>query len=530
MKKLIFASAFLCTFGLLTAQQPGTIDENFANNGKYSLTVDNYRSFLNFVNFQTFEDDGDPATPAWGLIVGGTMYTNSMSGVVFCTEFTDLGETEWYGQLSTNLSDLQDAIYMPGGGILVCGNYGTFGGSSPIIAKLTSPGVVDETFGSSGSINIDSQTGNDYVHALCYNNADPDNPYIMVAGSSFDSNSKQHPTWWKLDGNGSLDTGFGTNGKYWPNSNPTQAWFNDIIPFGAKVVGLANLDQQAYMHILDPNTMTEQAYLWPDKVNDDHIFEFFFAGQDADNFYPSGYFYDVVSAKSNALVKKVDKLSLTVDDHDAMSPGVFVTKVEEKVKGRVTGVQGFFPAPLGPENSKSQGPAPMIMIGSLIIGDQAETTFLAGMSADGDLDDSFGDGGVTVLDLDSYNWPTDYAMGGDGSIFVGINAEATAYVIKFYPFYDLSGTEQDFQLIDKLEIFPNPADEYLNLTIVLEDAQSINWTVVNSLGQVVYSKTEANLTSGSHQLRVDVKNWIPGVYFFKTNTLKKELTSKFIVK
>jgi len=76
-------------------------------------------------------------------------------------------------------------------------------------------------------------------------------------------------------------------------------------------------------------------------------------------------------------------------------------------------------------------------------------------------------------------------------------------------------------------VYPNPANNEANVRIVSMNPQTANVTVVNALGQVVFSK-ETSLNNGVNNVSVDVKGLSTGIYNVTvaagTETFSRKLT------
>ncbi len=84
-------------------------------------------------------------------------------------------------------------------------------------------------------------------------------------------------------------------------------------------------------------------------------------------------------------------------------------------------------------------------------------------------------------------------------------------------------------IIEKLEIFPNPSTDFINLNIHLKTSENINASVLDMQGRKLISYNLDNLgLSNSYQ--IPVSGLSPGVYFLTLQTQKEIVTKKFIVR
>lgn len=79
-------------------------------------------------------------------------------------------------------------------------------------------------------------------------------------------------------------------------------------------------------------------------------------------------------------------------------------------------------------------------------------------------------------------------------------------------------------------IYPNPTSSDSHLRIGLTQSSSVDYTVVNALGQFITTKQIGQKDAGVHSLLINSSTYKPGVYFVKVKIDKKETTHKLIVK
>jgi hypothetical protein len=96
---------------------------------------------------------------------------------------------------------------------------------------------------------------------------------------------------------------------------------------------------------------------------------------------------------------------------------------------------------------------------------------------------------------------------------------------KFY--YARDGGEGDNSEI-KLNAFPVPAKDVLNVTFTAPDAGALTLSVVDQSGKSLYS-TKSNVDKGNYSTQVNVSRLTPGVYVIKVLLGKKVYGRKFVV-
>ena len=90
----------------------------------------------------------------------------------------------------------------------------------------------------------------------------------------------------------------------------------------------------------------------------------------------------------------------------------------------------------------------------------------------------------------------------------------------------LSGIAHN-ELGNAINLFPNPNNGQFNFAVNLAEATNLNFTVVNMLGQVVYTKSENNITNAV--LSCDLSHLAKGVYYANITDGKNNKTVKKII-
>jgi hypothetical protein len=79
------------------------------------------------------------------------------------------------------------------------------------------------------------------------------------------------------------------------------------------------------------------------------------------------------------------------------------------------------------------------------------------------------------------------------------------------------------------EIYPNPNDGNFDLKISLTENSELTISVINYLGQEVYSRNE-NMTAGNNNLKISLPELPQGIYSLMINSENQKLTKKFIIR
>jgi hypothetical protein len=84
---------------------------------------------------------------------------------------------------------------------------------------------------------------------------------------------------------------------------------------------------------------------------------------------------------------------------------------------------------------------------------------------------------------------------------------------------------------DELSVYPNPAQDVLNIAYHLDEAGFTSLQIFNSIGQEVKSlKRNVNQSAGNHQAAINTSGLDAGLYFVKLTTEKGNKIQKFMVR
>jgi hypothetical protein len=83
--------------------------------------------------------------------------------------------------------------------------------------------------------------------------------------------------------------------------------------------------------------------------------------------------------------------------------------------------------------------------------------------------------------------------------------------------------------VRKINLFPNPTSGVTNLSIELTQNENVGITVINSIGQEVYSSKSNSLNAGVNNVGLNTENWAAGVYFVNVTTLGGSTSQKLNV-
>ena len=85
---------------------------------------------------------------------------------------------------------------------------------------------------------------------------------------------------------------------------------------------------------------------------------------------------------------------------------------------------------------------------------------------------------------------------------------------------------ENFDLNKGLGIYPNPANNVINIAVGSSDVLPTSYTIFNTIGQVVAVKNVSSVSD----LQIDINSITTGVYFIKIDRQNASKTFKFIKK
>lgn len=227
------------TVAVIRFNNNGTLDQTFANNGKFIMSSSNKNYLVNRIKL---EDDGN-------LIVAGFVYESGEDQQDhFLARISEQGTLDAgfgnSGIVVTNFgADYQNWIndihVLSNGKIVTTGFSGVFGLPFPMVVRYNSNGSVDTSFANNGYLSIAPQ--NNSLPSLFKSVTADSNNNLYFAGFTIGtSNYYSDSIIVKTDSNGNLDTSFGVNGIKTFQANPNQNDGLDVIKFhpsGALILG-----------------------------------------------------------------------------------------------------------------------------------------------------------------------------------------------------------------------------------------------------------------------------------------------------
>ncbi|WP_317898943.1 T9SS type A sorting domain-containing protein [Aurantibacillus circumpalustris] len=83
--------------------------------------------------------------------------------------------------------------------------------------------------------------------------------------------------------------------------------------------------------------------------------------------------------------------------------------------------------------------------------------------------------------------------------------------------------------IGSVNLFPNPTSGNTSLSIELTQNETLSISVVNTIGQIVYSSVSNEMNAGKNTIQLNAQNWANGVYFVNISSDKGVTNKKLTV-
>jgi PKD repeat protein len=92
-----------------------------------------------------------------------------------------------------------------------------------------------------------------------------------------------------------------------------------------------------------------------------------------------------------------------------------------------------------------------------------------------------------------------------------------------------TGIEELNEQVNGLDLFPNPANDALNLQFELAATKQLTFIITDVLGKTLYNSGKAVYNRGPNSFSFNLNGMSNGFYFLKINDGKQELTEKFVI-
>lgn len=117
-------------------------------------------------------------------------------------------------------------------------------------------------------------------------------------------------------------------------------------------------------------------------------------------------------------------------------------------------------------------------------------------------------------------------LGGAWSTFR--NATTTEFLINVNGGIAVS-TDPGQSLSMDMTTYPNPTSQLAFVNYEVTQMGTVDFALMNTVGQTVWHKQHGNVAAGNHQFNIDVTSFAAGVYFLRMNQGNQVITKKLIV-
>lgn len=512
--KILLSTVFLMTNILLFSQDPGTIDEDFAENGTAWFDFGDQYLSAYCTGIQS-----DHKMISAGCIVDLVTMENDLMAIRVNPDGTldNFGNQGDHMLIDINALDNASRMYINQEDeiFLVSSSINTN------IIKLDPQGMVDETFGEDGIANTDLLMDVQDIKPFVFETFE----HLILCGMSLDL-AEPSPGLCIIFEDGTENEYFGDNGL--ASIDEIQGSFSSVV----------YLPETEEIYACGIRAGIPQKLL---------IAKFNFDGELNQDFGTNGY---IVEENPTGFLS-INKARMVYDeDHDHLiiaCNGEYAEGDTDILLRRVDGngnpvyyfgndgwahVRMFSNETINSVALQEDG---MIYYAGITDENDNEDFIIGRIGTDGLLDDEFGENGVTVVDhLDRVNRSNDIILNPDeGRLILGGNSRSednmhSAFTIsKFFTgFYtgtnkEMSGENNGFS------IYPNPAKDHFYIKIPVNCSETVNMEIFNQMGQVVFTQP------GIHcQGDVLIKN--PGLskgsYVLKISTSDFTHAEKLIIK
>lgn len=142
---------------------------------------------------------------------------------------------------------------------------------------------------------------------------------------------------------------------------------------------------------------------------------------------------------------------------------------------------------------------------------------------------SFTPSGITEWKQASASIPTSWLTSGFRFKFVFTsNGGNNVYIDDIN--LDVDAGVNDLQsFIPEINIFPNPANEEINIAFILTKSEKLNIELIDVLGQSVYKSTSEFYLEGENSIKINTSKFLSGMYFIKLSDGKTDLKRSIII-
>lgn len=122
-----------------------------------------------------------------------------------------------------------------------------------------------------------------------------------------------------------------------------------------------------------------------------------------------------------------------------------------------------------------------------------------------------------------------YVLKSGGVTIYTSNGQYGSGETKLHKVSGSSGIYAPAMNVSGVNVYPNPTSSTTNVSIELSQNESVNVTVLNAIGQEVYTSKGNNFDAGVNTITLNTENWAAGVYHINISTVKGSVNQKLTV-
>jgi uncharacterized delta-60 repeat protein len=509
MKKLLQLGIIIIASNVYS--QAGSLDSSFGTGGKVVTSINSGADKAYAVALQT---DGK-------IIVAG-MTTNASTGKDFaCLRYNSDGTLDsTFGisgivtnDVQTGSDDVVYSIAIQADGKIILAGYSDDGSNkNAALIRLNTNGTLDTSFGASGKVLTDFITGRAdeiktvKIHSLTGN--------IVVGGTSSLTSTNSQAIIARYTSTGLLDTTFNTTGKVLlDDDSGSGTYFNVIedlaVKSNGKISAVGWINQQG---------LQWSANYYGCRINNN--------GSMDTSFSTNGYI--VTNGGFNADDKSFSMI-LNSDDSILFSGGGYLSTVEydyflglyDSTGSTAVGKALFDYGSLVKDIAYGMGidsTGKIVLAGSNVTSITSSTFGIARVNSNYSVDSTFGTAGkvTTTFGTNTTNEAFDMTIQTDDKI-IAVGYTGNDFAIARYNGNTLSNN--DFGLKKQITLYPNPTKNLLNIELQNNQSEKDDFKIIDFNGRIILN---GNLIKGLNQ--INIENLAKGLYIFNLG----DISQKFI--
>jgi uncharacterized delta-60 repeat protein len=507
MKKLLQLGIIIIASNVYS--QAGSLDSSFGTGGKVVTSINSGADKAYAVALQT---DGK-------IIVAG-MTTNASTGKDFaCLRYNSNGTLDsTFGTSGIVTNDVQtgsdDVVYsiaiQADGKIILAGYSDDGSNKNAALIRLNTNGTLDTSFGTSGKVLTDFITGRAdeiktvKIHSLTGN--------IVVGGTSSLTSTNSQAIIARYTSTGLLDTTFNTTGKILlDDDSGSGTYFNVIedlaVKSNGKISAVGWINQQG---------LQWSANYYGCRINNN--------GSMDTSFSTNGYI--VTNGGFNADDKSFSMI-LNSDDSILYSGGGYLSTLQydyflglyDSTGSTAVGKALFDYGSLVKDIAYGMGidsTGKIVLAGSNVTSITSSTFGIARVNANYTVDSTFGTAGkvTTTFGTNTTNEAFDMTIQTDDKI-IAVGYTGNDFALARYNGNTLSNDE--FELNKQITLYPNPTKNLLNIDLQNNQSDKEEFKIFDINGRTILY---GNLINGSNH--INVENLSKGLYIFNLGNINQK--------